>query len=246
LTHPEPSTTPETVAELLARAEALAGRTLADIAAYYGVSVPPDLRRAKGFVGSLVERALGADARSRALPDFTALGVELKTVPLDARGRPIESTFVCTIELKDIGRMEWEASRVRHKLARVLWVPVEGTRTIPVADRRVGTALLWTLAGEDEAALRNDWDELAGWIGRGEVEALTAHVGRYLQVRPKAANSRSRRRALDEDGAIYDELPRGFYLRTQFTARIIAKHYALPEGLVGGSGADPPPRNGYF
>jgi DNA mismatch repair protein MutH len=228
LTHPEANTPPDTIEELLARAEALAGRTLGEIADQYGTPVPPDLRRAKGFVGSLVERALGADARSRALPDFTKLGIELKTVPIDERGRPLESTFVCTIELSDIGSMEWEASRVRHKLARVLWVPIQGTRTIPVASRHVGTALLWTLAGEDEAALRSDWDELAGWIGRGEVEALTAHVGSYLQVRPKAASSRSRRRALDGDGAIYDELPRGFYLRTQFTARIIERNYALP------------------
>ncbi len=228
MTLPEAPPAPTTTDELLDRAEALAGRTLGEIAASYRVAVPADLKRAKGFVGGLIERALGADARSRALPDFTGLGVELKTVPIDQRGRPIESTFVCTIELSDIGRMEWEASRVRHKLGRVLWVPVEGTRTIPVAERRVGTALLWTLAGEEEAALRRDWDELAGWIGRGEVEALTAHVGKYLQVRPKAASSRSRRRALDGDGAVYDELPRGFYLRTQFTAHIIANNYAVP------------------
>lgn len=213
--------------ELLARAAALAGRTLGELARSFALEAPEDLRRAKGFVGGLVERALGADASSRAEPDFTALGVELKTLPVDARGRPLESTFVCTIELSDIGGMEWEESRVRHKLSRVLWVPVEGTRTIPVAERRLGTALLWSLEGEDEAALRADWEELAGWIGRGDVETLTAHVGRYLQVRPKAANSLARRRALDADGAVYDELPRGFYLRTQFTARLIARHFAL-------------------
>ncbi len=219
---------PQSVSELLTRAEALAGRTLGQVAADFDVVPPPDLRRAKGFVGDLIERALGADARSRAVPDFTGLGIELKTVPVDERGRPLESTFVCTIELADIGGMEWENSRVRHKLARVLWVPVEGTRSLPVAERRVGAPLLWTLRGEDEASLRADWDELAGFIGRGEVDSLTAHLGKYLQVRPKAASSRSRRRALDSDGAVYDELPRGFYLRAQFTARLIAQHYALP------------------
>ncbi len=219
---------PNTVDELLARSAALAGCSLGELAKKHHVLVPDDLRRAKGFVGGLVERALGAEARSRAEPDFTRLGIELKTLPVDEYGKPLESTFVCTIELKDIGRMEWEESRVRHKLLRVLWVPVQGTRTIPVADRRLGTSLLWSLEGEDEAALRADWEELAGWIGRGDVETLTAHVGRFLQVRPKAASSRSRRRALDADGAVYDELPRGFYLRTQFTARLIARNFAVP------------------
>jgi DNA mismatch repair protein MutH len=40
-------------------------------------------------------------------------------------------------------------------------------------------------------------------------------------VRPKAANSRSRRVARDEDGARFATLPRGFYLRATFTAGII-------------------------
>ncbi len=223
--HPTP---PTETGELLERADALAGRSLRDVASTFGVDVPPDLRRAKGWVGGLLERALGADASSRAEPDFTRLGIELKSLPVDRSGRPLESTFVCTIDLRQIGMSEWESSHVRTKLARVLWVPVEGERSIPVGDRRIGTALLWTLGGEDERALRQDWEELAGLIGRGEVEAITGHLGEFLQIRPKAASSRSRRRALDSDGALYRELPRGFYLRTRFTARILNRHFALP------------------
>lgn len=223
VTHP-----PASEAELRRRADALAGVSLGEVARVLGVEVPADLRRHKGWVGQLIERALGADAKSRAEPDFRALGIELKTLPVDDFGRPVESTFVCTIELREIGDGEWERSRVREKLARVLWVPVQGRRDVPVAERRIGSPLLWALEGEDEAALRADWEELSGLIGRGETEIITGHLGRYLQVRPKAASSRSRRRALDADGVPYAELPRGFYLRTQFTARLLARHYALP------------------
>ena len=80
----------------------------------------------------------------------------------------------------------------------------------------------------DEADLRFDWEELAGMIGTGDIERITGHFGRYLQVRPKAAHSRVRRRAVDEDGAPFDAMPKGFYLRTSFTARILARHYQLP------------------
>ena len=55
--------------------------------------------RAKGLAGTLIERALGASAGSTAEPDFPALGIELKTIPIDAAGRICESTFVCTIAL---------------------------------------------------------------------------------------------------------------------------------------------------
>ena len=69
--------------------------------------------------------------------------------------------------------------------------------------------------------MRADWDELGGIIGRGGIESLTAHLGRHLQVRPKAANSRVLRRAIDDEGLITETLPRGFYLRTQFTAAVL-------------------------
>lgn len=218
---------PPTEAELVTRAAELAGLTLGDVATTLGIAAPLDLRRAKGWVGQLLERALGATARSRAVPDFEHLGIELKTLPVRGDGVPCESTFVCTIDLDRIAAVGWEESLVRSKLRRVLWVPVEGEREIPVAARRIGTALLWSPSGEDLAALRFDWEELAGIIGRGDVENVTGHLGRYLQVRPKARDSRSRRRGVDAEGAPFAALPRGFYLRAAFTAKLLREHYLL-------------------
>jgi DNA mismatch repair protein MutH len=219
---------PQTEQELLSRAQALAGLSLAELAGALNVDVPLDLRRAKGFVGNLVERALGASAGSRALPDFPELAIELKTLPVDRSGAPLESTFVCTIPLTEIGDVEWADSRVRRKLANVLWMPVEGERLIPVAARRLGQPLLYRLSAEDEAELRRDWEELAGLIGRGHVESLTGHLGRCLQIRPKAASSRSRRVGIDAEGVPFSALPKGFYLRPSFTRALLARHFALP------------------
>lgn len=82
---------PRDEAELLARARALRGRPVE----------PSGLHR-KGKTGELVERALGAHGGSTATWDFPDLGVELKTIPVDARtAMPRESTFVCTVSLAD-------------------------------------------------------------------------------------------------------------------------------------------------
>ncbi|MBK7584073.1 MAG: DNA mismatch repair endonuclease MutH [Myxococcales bacterium] len=219
---------PKTEAEVLCRARALAGRKLGDLARELGVVCPADLRRAKGFVGSLIEQALGANAGSRPVPDFSEIGVELKTLPVDGRGRPCESTFVCTIPLTAVADLEWRDSPVFRKLGRVLWVPVEGERALAPAVRHVGEPLLWSPSPEEEAELRFDWEELAGLIGRGDVESLTGHLGKCLQVRPKAANSRARRSGIDKDGAVFDTGPKGFYLRATFTARLLGAHFVLP------------------
>ncbi|MBK9002054.1 MAG: DNA mismatch repair endonuclease MutH [Myxococcales bacterium] len=219
---------PRTEADLLTRARALAGRSVGELATELGAACPPDLRRAKGFVGSLVERALGADAGSRAVPDFSGLGVELKTLPVDARGRPVESTFVCTIPLTEVASLEWEDSPVFRKLRRVLWVPVQGERSLAPALRRFGEPLLWSPSPAEEAELRFDWEELAGLIGRGDVESITGHLGQSLQIRPKAADSHARRRGTDRDGAVFAAMPKGFYLRASFTARLLSEHFVLP------------------
>jgi DNA mismatch repair protein MutH len=217
------SGTPASEDELVARARAIAGRTLGELARTEGVTLPPDTRRHKGAVGALIEKALGATARARAVPDFEALGVELKTIPLRRDGRPRESTFVCSIPLARIAEERWATSTLRAKLARVLWVPIESERGIALASRRIGSARLWSPSSDEEAALREDWEELAGRLGRGEAEPLRAHAGKWLQVRPKAASGAVRRTALDEEGAPALVNPRGFYLRASFTARLFAR-----------------------
>ncbi|MEM1031823.1 MAG: DNA mismatch repair endonuclease MutH [Myxococcota bacterium] len=219
---------PEDEATLLARADALAGRSLEGVAQQLGLRVPRDLKRHKGWVGQLAEHALGAEASSLDEPDFRRLGIELKTLPVDRWGRPVESTFVATVPLHQVGDTPWASSRVRRKLARVLWLPVQGERAQPLASRRFGHALLWTLEGELETALRQDWEDLSGMMGRGEIEGITGRHGRFLQVRPKAANARVRTRSTDAEGVMMETAPRGFYLRPRFTGGILARHFALP------------------
>ncbi len=224
----DPVRAPLSESALFERASEWAGATLGDVAGAVGVSVPRETLRAKGWAGQLMERVLGATAASRALPDFPELGVELKTLPVTRLGRPCESTFVCTIALDEIGSVEWMASRVRRKLNRVLWIPIEGEREIPLGERRVGQPLLWSPSPEQEALLRFDWEELAGMIGRGELEGITGHLGQHLQVRPKAANAQARRSARGPDGERSTAMPRGFYLRARFTGRILSDHFHLP------------------
>ena len=86
-------TSPKSEAELLARAQNLAGMTLGEIAQSINVIVPKDLKREKGWQGLLLEQVLGASAGSRPEPDFPHLGIELKSLPINAQGKPLETTF---------------------------------------------------------------------------------------------------------------------------------------------------------
>lgn len=218
---------PKDEISLLASAQRLAGFTLAELASEARLSTPPDLRRHKGWVGNLLETHLGANAGSKPEQDFGAIGVELKTIPVDRLGRPIETTFVCVAPLTGNSGVNWQSSHVRYKLARVLWVPVEGERSIPLAERRVGTPLLWSPDYEEERQLQRDWEELMDMIVLGKVERISAHHGEVLQIRPKAANSKALTEGIGEYGQPIMTLPRGFYLRKRFTAPLLARHFNL-------------------
>jgi len=221
---------PATIDELMTRARGLAGLTVAALADRLGVDVPADLRRHKGWFGELVEQALGATGGSRPVVDFPALGVELKTLPVDAAGRPRESTWVCTAPLDGFVGETWETSGVRAKLQRVLWLPVLADQAVPLGERQIGTPLLWTMDPESEATLREDWEELSELMKLGQLEEVDARKGTWLQLRPKAASSKVTRWALGEAGEWVQANPKGFYLRTAFTRRLLAAHWRLGAG----------------
>ena len=217
---------PSSEAELLERARQLAGLTLAELANKFNLAVPKDTRHAKGWIGQLVEQALGATAASLAEPDFQEIGIELKTLPLTNTGKPRESTYVCTVPLTDLTGLQWDTSWIKRKLQRVLWLPFEADKTIPLAERHIGNAILWSPSKTEAQQLQQDWEELMELVCLGKLEQITSHMGRFLQIRPKGANAKSLTITFDEEGNSIQTLPRGFYLRPDFTQQIIHNHYA--------------------
>ena len=199
---------PQTEQALLEKAQSIAGLTFGELADELNIPVPPDLKRDKGWVGMLLESALGATAGSKAEQDFSHLGIELKTLPINAEGFPLETTFV-------------SLAHVRHKLSKVLWIPIEGSRDIPLRERHIGQPILWRPSTEQEHQLRQDWEELMDYIVLGKLDQVTARIGEVMQLRPKGANSKAITKGIGKNGEVIDTLPLGFYLRKEFTAGIL-------------------------
>ena len=214
---------------LLHRADQLAGRNLGSIADDLGQPWPRSSVHGKGWPGQIIERALGADADSRPLPDFISLGIELKTIPVSATGQPLESTYVCKVAMDGSDSLHFEHSHLWRKLRRILWVPIliphEGAA---VAKRLVGAPTLWSPTSDQQRTLRNDWEEISGLIACGQGHCVTAHYGTVLQIRPKGANAADRVKGITTDGSRRSVSPRAFYLRPSFTASVLAAAYSLP------------------
>ena len=212
---------PGSEAELMRRCQALAGKSLGQVAAELDVALPTSRTRGKGWAGQLIERYLGASAASQPEPDFLSLGIELKTIPVNRHGRAGESTFVCMAPLSAASGLRWHDCTVRRKLNRVLWVPLEADPEIALQHSRVGNAFLWSPSPQQARILEQDWQELMDVLSFGEFDQVSAKQGEYLQIRPKAANSASLARATLAEGNSGYTLPRGFYLRARFTNMLL-------------------------
>lgn len=213
---------PTSEPELLRLCQAIEGFSFAQLSLHLGMTIPDNPNQRKGWVGMAIERALGADAFNLALPDFQALGIELKTLPLSLSGKPTESTFITSIPLLSIHQQNWLTSQCYAKLRRVLWLPVEGDTRIPYPQRRLGRGVLWSPSAEHLSQLEKDWTYLTTMIITGQLESVDARHGEYLQIRPKAADGKSLCFAFDAQGNKIQTLPRGFYLRSSFTAEILS------------------------
>ena len=212
----------KTEAELMTRCRAIEGLSFLQLAIELGLPVPLYPHQRKGWVGQAIELALGATAGNKSAPDFCALGVELKTLPINHLGKPAESTFVTTIPLLTIHQQDWDTSQCFAKLKRVLWLPIEGDKRIDFLARRIGRAILWSPSVHDEAILAKDWLESVLMISTGRLHEIDASMGEYLQVRPKAANGKSLCYGFDDVGDKVMTLPRGFYLRSRFTKTVLS------------------------
>ncbi len=215
---------PSSIEQLRQRIDDIAGKTLGELAQRFEASIPQDLRIQKGWQGQFIERCLGADAGNESRPDFSLLDIELKTIPIDFAGKVQESTYVCVVNLHNNLAVQWRESAVFHKLKQVLWVPIAQQPGAPIHQSVIASPFLWQMNAQQEALIRQDWEDAMALISVGKVHQLNAKFGDVLQVRPKAANSRVLTQVVDDQGESGQTLPRGFYLRAKFTQGLLHHH----------------------
>ncbi|NRA82939.1 MAG: DNA mismatch repair endonuclease MutH [Gammaproteobacteria bacterium] len=213
--------------QLLDRAQMLAGLTLSQVANDLGLEVPQSLRRNKGWIGNLLELALGATAGSKPQQDFPELGIELKSIPINAAGKPLETTYVCITPLTGIGGLTWAQSNIFNKLKKVLWIPILSDKSLAIGDRQIGSPFIWQPNEREQCLMQQDWEEIMELIALGEINTITAKIGQVLQLRPKGANAKALTKGVGRDGETIMTLPRGFYLKIPFTHQILIDQFKL-------------------
>lgn len=222
---------PTTLDELKSRLERIKGFTLGELASALDLPCPTNSTKAKGYAGELVELLLGADANNLPVPDFTHLGIELKTMPINRDFEPLETTYLCHAPLTSVRGIDFFSSVLYAKVRMILFVFILAEREMNLPDRRIIDYYLFAPDEHELAQIKADYDELMDMVTEGQAQQITARIGTMVQMRPKCADGRQVVPCVTADGSFGWTRPRGFYLRRDFNQNIcrrVAPRHLLP------------------
>lgn len=210
---------------LLRFADGLSGCSLGELSSIILKMVPDTLKKNKGFTGHLLEKILGANIGRKVQQDFSDIGVELKTIPVNKKGIVLESTFICSVPLIKNIALIWTNSYFYKKIKRILWIPIQGDNSVLLSDRLIGKPFLWTPNSIQENLIRSDWEEFMDLIILGKVEEITGNHGEVLHILKRSKNYSYLTRAIGKDGSVIYIEPRCFYFRKKFTYSVLKKNF---------------------
>ncbi len=215
-----------TMLELMAKLDNIAFKTIGALVDEYKIIAPKNLKSAKGWLGNFIELLLGATAAATAQMDLVELGIELKTIPVNQDYKAIESTYVCTLD-SNARMINFHDSWVCKKLSKVLFVPILVDKNKILTEYKILKPFLWQPDLTSFNIIAQDYNEITEIFYSGNGHSLTAKYGTYLHLRPKAANAAQANYYLDHNANQSPLGPKGFYLRTIFTNKLLQQYLTL-------------------
>lgn len=204
---------------VLERTAPFVGRSLAELA---------ETVRRSGIGGKAaaaqVARALVGERGTGRHGEFERFGIEVKTVPVDARGRLVEAMSFPAFVHEELIFETWESSDLLARLNRLLIIPIHRERRASLDAMRLGRPFFWNPTQTELDGIRREWERYRGLIEQGQARDLPkAAETTFIHVRPKARDSRDRDRAPGE----IDVIRKCFWLNQRYLERVLDEHGAL-------------------
>lgn len=157
-----------------------------------------DPKKRKGAFGNLVENAYFLyDSNSDSAPDFSQVGMELKTTPLkqNKKGDLVskERLVIGMIDYMSVTDEEFETSHLLEKSSDILLISYLYEAEKDPLDYLIKVVARWGLPEDDMPIFKNDWELVVDKIRAGEAHLLSGSDTLYLEACTKAANSQVRR-----------------------------------------------------
>ena len=171
-----------TTTQILERAKEIIGLTINQLT---GNELPQSRNLNKGEIGNIIqEYGFGIKPNSLAEPDFSSASIELKIIPLTktSKGylRVKERTKVGMINYETLVHENWESSHAKHKLSKILFIPIEHNYT-DARESRIIDAFLYRVEDVEEyTTIKDDWERTKRLVSEGKAHSLSESQNKIL------------------------------------------------------------------
>lgn len=177
-------------------AQELVGSSLRE---HIDVNEIPDIRHRKGSFGNAVERYFFKyDINSDSQPDFSKIGMELKTTPLKKvaanKFKSKERLVITMINYMDIVNEAFETNSFMHKAEDILLISYLYEKEKNPLDYIVEIVAEWGIPPEDLPQIKRDWELVVDKVRAGHAEDISGSDTLYLEACTKAQTSKDRRK----------------------------------------------------
>jgi DNA mismatch repair protein MutH len=174
---------------IMARARMLKGKTIGYVEQHSPYEKKKINLKDKGNVGNFVQKNwFGIPVNNSPEPDFVEAGIELKGCPiakLKTKGlQTDERTKIGLINYKELYKETWEASHVKNKINKILFVFYQNKKSKEsIRDLKVLDVALWELSKQDRInIIRNDWKKAFNENFAGKSHLLTETLFQILSA----------------------------------------------------------------
>lgn len=173
----------------------LVGSTLRE---HIDVDVIDNPAKRKGSFGNAIEQYyFKYDLNSDSNPDFSEVGMELKTTPVKKNKNGAfsakERLVLTMINYMNIVDETWETSSLLKKSSDILLISYLYEKDKDPLDYSIVVVARWGLPKEDYPVFKEDWETVVNKIRAGKAHEISGSDTLYLEACTKAANSSVRR-----------------------------------------------------
>lgn len=210
-----------TTTEILRRAKEIIGLTISELSP---IELPKSQALNKGEIGNLIQQyGFGIKPNSLAEPDFRGESIELKIIPLTkgANGylRVKERTKVGMINYETLVHEQWESSHAKHKLSKILFIPVEHNY-YDARNSKILDAFLYQVEDVEEySTIKDDWERTKRLVAEGKAHSLSESQNKILA--PSRSGSSNAKDWTSQPCSSEKALKRAFSLKQSYTNLVI-------------------------
>ncbi|WP_275671546.1 Sau3AI family type II restriction endonuclease [Pseudaquidulcibacter saccharophilus] len=187
------------------------GKSINEIAENLGVSIGVS----KDKVATLCRAVLGV-SNKRKIEEFEKADIQMKTIPINSLGTPIEEMSFKQISYKEILNEEWESSYWHDALTkRFFFVVFEEINGVSILRK----AMFWTMPYEDLQLAKKFWEDTRFKIANDDFDNfIKSSDGLPCFVRTKGRNSND----VMETPSGRMERKRGYWISRSYIKKIIS------------------------